>query len=138
MTRDVRQDHADSWDEEDIDTRGATMVDALLGTWPVPDGHEGHVQQAVAVGAYTTIAQLVAAGILAPGTELLPRTDDDATRAVVTEKGLLEVNGHLYDSPSGAVRGFVGHAVNGWYFWRLPDGRRLKDLRDDYLRSSAG
>ena len=134
MTRDVRLEHAAVWDEAAIDARGEQMVTDLLRTWPVPDGHEGHLDQPVTTEVYVSVPQLVAAGMLRPGMELRPRTGD-LPSATITDKGLIEVNGQAFEYPSGAVRSLVGHAVNGWYFWRLTDGRRLKDLRDDYVRT---
>lgn len=134
MTRAVRQGHAEDWTEADIDARTGLLIDALLATWPVPPGHEGHVDQPVVAGASVSVAQLVAAGLLMPGAELSPR-DPGLPRALVTEQGRLVIDGREIDSPSGAARALIGHAANGWYFWRLTDGRRLKDLRDDYLRA---
>jgi hypothetical protein len=135
LTRDVWLDHPQSWTEADIDARTANLVAQWLRTWPVPPGHQGHIEQAVPVDTTITLQQLVAAGVLPAGTTLVPRTGGDIS-AVITDQGRLEMNGVAYDSPSGAVRAIVGHAVNGWYYWRLADGRRLKDLRDDYLRST--
>ena len=40
--------------------------------------------------------------------------------------------GKTFESPSGAGRYIKGSATNGWSFWRLPDGRRLLDLRAVY------
>ena len=135
MTRDVRQDHAEAWTEADIDARGGEMVDALLATWPVPEGHEGHLEDAVPVSGYVSLGQLIAAGLLAAGTELVAR-DPGKPTARVTETGWLTVDGEDYETLSGAGKAVLGHGVNGWYYWRLPDGRRLLNLRDDYLRST--
>ena len=52
--------------------------------------------------------------------------------------GMLRVDGQVFESPSGAGRAALGRHVNGWYYWRLGDGRRLKDLRDEFLRSGRG
>lgn len=136
MTRSVRQQHVDSWDERDIDARTQQMIDNLLATWPVPDGHVGHVDQPVVTDVNVTAGQLVAAGLLVPGTELLAR-DSGLPRAIVTSEGCFDVAGQVFTTPSGAGQAILGRAVNGWYFWRLPDGRRLKDLRDDYLRTTT-
>lgn len=42
------------------------------------------------------------------------------------------MDGREFESPSGVVRALTDRGVNGWYFWRFVDGRRLKDLRDDW------
>ena len=86
---------------------------------------------------HVSVSHLVAARLLAPGTELHAR-DDGLPSASVTQEGLLQVNGRIFESPSGVGRALAGHAVNGWYYWRLGDGRRLKDVRDNFLRSGGG
>ncbi len=46
--------------------------------------------------------------------------------------GLLEIDGKTFESPSGAGRYVKGAVTNGWWFWRLPDGRKLLDVRAVY------
>lgn len=120
----------DTWDEAAIDARAAQMVDALLATWPVPPGHTGQVVQSSQDSGASDIylPHLVAKGLLPVGTELRPRSGG-AERAVVLADGRLEMDGKVYDSPSGAGRVVRGGATNGWQFWTLPDGRRLGTLR---------
>lgn len=130
ITRDPREH--DTWEEPDIDARTEDMVSALIATWPAPEGHNP-----VAVRrtedeqtTYVSIKDLVARGLIQPGTALRPRAGEHEHRAaVVTAKGLIEVDGETFDSPSGAGKAVLGRTVNGWNFWRLPDGRRLKELR---------
>ena len=43
MNRHFHNPATETWDEEHIDARTQTMVDALLTTWPVPEGHTGQV-----------------------------------------------------------------------------------------------
>jgi hypothetical protein len=47
----------------------------------------------------------------------------------VLANGELKVDGKTFSSPSGAASYVRKGATNGWGFWQLPDGRRLKDLR---------
>jgi len=55
------------------------------------------------------------------------------TRAIVVFDGLY-VEGHgLYEDPSPAARAATGVSLNGWKYWKLPDGRALADLRQQYL-----
>lgn len=80
------------------------------------------------------LKQLVAAGFLAAGTVLSPRPGawGDA-RAEVTDDGLLRIGDETFESPSGAAQRLRGGATNGWYFWRLPNGQTLRDVRASYL-----
>lgn len=126
----------DTWDEAAIDARAAQMVDALLATWPVPPGHTGQVVQSSQDSGASDIylPHLVAKGLLPVGTELRPR-NGGPERAIVLADGRLEMDGKVYDSPSGAGQFVRGGATNGWVFWTLPDGRRLGSLREEATQS---
>ncbi len=123
-----------TWDEAGIDERTDAMIDVLLATWPVPAGHEGTVVDPHEKSkGWIQVKHLLEAGLLTPGTVLTPRGGTWAERmAVVRDDGLLEVDGKTFDSPSGAGRYVKGGITNGWSFWRLPDGRRLLDVRAIY------
>jgi len=124
----------DEWDEATIDARTDVLVDALLEIWPVPEGHEGRVKDPEAKSAgWIQVKHLVDAGLLAPGTALVPRTGDwDLVPAIVRSDGLLEVDGETFETPSGAGKRVKGAVTNGWKFWSLPDGRKLSDVRAAY------
>jgi alkylated DNA nucleotide flippase Atl1 len=122
------------WDETTINARSDALIDALLETWPVPADHVGAVVDPHEKSAgWIQVKHLVEAGLLEPGTVLSPRSGAWQPRtAVVREDGLLEVDGTTFDSPSGAGRFVKNAATNGWSFWRLPDGRRLRDVKEVY------
>ena len=46
--------------------------------------------------------------------------------------GKLEVDGRVFDTPSGAGKHVKGAVTNGWAFWLLKDGRKLADVRAVY------
>lgn len=139
MNRRIRDVSADGWTEELIDDRTEVMLDALLATWPVPTGHAGTVTGRVsAPSSDASLKDLVAAGLLTPGTVLRPRAGAWGTvDCTVLANGDLEVDGKSFSSPSGAGRHVRKGSTNGWVFWELPDGRRLKDLRALLATSSA-
>jgi alkylated DNA nucleotide flippase Atl1 len=122
------------WDETTIDARSDALIDALLEVWPVPAGHIGAVVDPHEKSAgWIQVKHLVDAGLLEPGTVLSPRSGAwEAREALVRADGLLELDGKTFDSPSGAGRFVKNAATNGWSFWRLPDGRRLLDIRAAY------
>jgi hypothetical protein len=119
------------WSEHTIEERTGQLVDTLLSIWPVPEGHLGHVIDARDTSQnWVEVKHLVAAGLLSPGTVLTPRHGSWTSReAVVRDDGMLDVDGNLFGSPSGAGVHVKGSVTNGWTFWRLPDGRRLIDIR---------
>jgi hypothetical protein len=131
MNRRIREVAAGGWDEELIDRRSEQMVDALLATWPVPDGHVGTVTgRTASQHADASLKDLVVAGLLPPGTRLKARPGPwGQVECTVLANGDLELDGKTYSSPSGAGRQVRKGSTNGWRFWELPDGRRLRDVR---------
>jgi alkylated DNA nucleotide flippase Atl1 len=123
-----------TWDEAGIDARTDAMIDVLLAEWPIPEGHEGVVVDPHEKSAgWIQVKHLVEAGVLTPGTVLTPRSGAwEARTALVRPDGLLEIDRKTFDSPSGAGRYVKGSVTNGWWFWSLPDGRKLLDVRAIY------
>lgn len=122
----------DEWNENRIDERTANMVDVLLTIWPVPAGHSGAVSDPQTKNQdWVEVKHFIAADLLPAGTRLTARPGTWGLKeAVVQPDGRLKVDGQTFDYPSGAARyarGGVG--ANGWYFWRLADGRKLVDVR---------
>lgn len=107
------------------------MADALLATWPTPPGHVGTATAPTnSESNEATLKDLVAAGLLTPGTELQSRKGAwGEIRCTVADNGNLVLDGPSYSTPSGAGWAARGGATNGWWFWSLLDLRRLKDLR---------
>lgn len=126
-----------TWDEAGIEARTEAMIDVLLATWPVPADHKGVVVDPHEKSAgWIQIKHLVEAGLLTPGTVLSPRAGAWGARtALVRPDGLLEIDGKTFDSPSGAGRHVKGSKTHGWWFWSLPDGRRLRDVKAIYTGS---
>ncbi|MCR2824289.1 GmrSD restriction endonuclease domain-containing protein [Microbacterium sp. zg.Y909] len=129
------------WDERAIAARTKQMIDQILTVWPAPPGHIGmEVPPPPPVTrASVDVAQLVDAGWLATGTELVPRQQAvSGATAIVSQDGRLYIGDTAYDTPSAAAgAAYSGKgAVNGWWFWGIAGtGRRLTDVRADYLAS---
>ena len=125
----------ESWDEKSIAERTEEATSALIRTWPAPEGHDV-VPTARTSGSdtrYVPFRELVAAGIIPPGTELFGR-GDLSVRATVTPEGNIDVNGRIWDSPSGAAKAILGHSSNGWSYWRTRDGRRINSYKPQLFR----
>jgi len=83
------------------------------------------------------LISLIRSGRLRVGTILLHRGRSGrstSATATVVERGL-QMRGQTFSTPSGAARAITGKPVDGWIFWRLPDGARLDSLRSDRDRS---
>ncbi|MGA4670609.1 GmrSD restriction endonuclease domain-containing protein [Propionibacteriaceae bacterium Y1923] len=131
MNRPLRD--SEQWDEQAINARTLAGVEALLRTWPAPEGHDvlPSLRRQDAADNYIELREMVAIGQLAPGTVLYAGGDRSRT-ATVTKDGALLVEGEVREYPSGAAQVILGHQTNGWQFWRLEDGRRLAELRSEF------
>lgn len=69
-----------------------------------------------------TLSDLVAGGLLKPGTRVRPLPDAHDTPAEVQDDGRLAIGPEVYESPSAAAAAVCGHHVNGWDFWAAPSG----------------
>lgn len=128
-----------NWSESLIDARTSDLIDALLRVWPVPAGHKGQVTDPeTKVQDWVEVKHLVAAGVLNPGDKLIAtHRDFSGAEAVVGADGRIQLDGKWFATPSGAGGYLRKRATNGWYFWALPDGRRLREIRSAFL-SGAG
>lgn len=131
------QDH--DWDEDLIDQRTSALIEAILGVWPVPAGHTGQVvDPQTKAQDWVELKHLIEAGLVTPGDKLTAtHRDFVGAEAVVREDGHLQVNGKTFATPSGAGQHLRKKATNGWYFWAVSDGRRLRDVRAAFLASGS-
>jgi hypothetical protein len=134
----IKRTEIDAWNEELIDERTAELIDTLLRVWPVPEGHHGKVADPQAkAGDWVELRHLIAGGFLAPGDRLFAtHRDHKGRQAIVTADGAIDIDGKRYTSPSAAGSALQRGATNGWYFWAVADGRRLRDVRTDFQNSS--
>lgn len=139
MNRHIARHGTHGWDEHHIDTRTQHLIDAILATWPVPPGHDGHIRDTTtAPGTYLELRHLVQAGTIPVGTTLTaPAGKHGHVTATVLPGGRISLDGKEFDSPSGSARHVRGRNQNGWTFWRVPDGRRLEDVRVDFRESTT-
>jgi hypothetical protein len=83
-----------------------------------------------------TLKQVVAAGLLNPGTPVVSTNGAWPASGVITADGCIEVNGTTYDAPSAAAVAVKNGPANGWDFWAVndPTGRiTLATFRARYL-----
>jgi len=83
-----------------------------------------------------TLKQVIAAGLLDPGTPVVSTNGAWPASGVITADGCIEVNGNAYDAPSAAAAAIKNGPANGWDFWAVNDssGRiALATIRARYL-----
>ena len=82
------------------------------------------------------LSDLLSAGLLASGQVLVPRMRDLRERtAQILSDGRIDVDGRLFDTPSGAGYHVRRKATSGWSFWLLdPKTKKsLASVRREYV-----
>ena len=100
----------DTWTDEKIRARTKSLIDVVLGIWPVPVGHrsafgitEDRHRQRV------SLADLIAAGLIEPGSTLYARRQRLVGRtATVLPTGGSTSTDSSSTTPSGAARALSG------------------------------
>jgi hypothetical protein len=118
----------EEWTHENIRRRTDDMISAILEIWPVPAGHVSSFARAEQRPRHKIeISDLMGAGLLNAGDLLYPRQAEHQHRVVtVLPDGRLEVEGHVFGTPSGAAVHIVGGIRNGWtYFFIDVASRKL-------------
>ena len=143
ISADLRE--ANAWGEEQIRDRGNKLAQRAVEVWPIPELSEEQRERYAPKKKGTETRRVVKfkdvfnAGLVKAGTKLVPSSSSYQQTAIVTADGALQLeNGEVFASPSRAARrcaalGGGSGSRNGWYFWLLPDGRALDELRCEYL-----
>jgi hypothetical protein len=130
----------DSWTDTKIRTRTQEMTEAILAIWPVPEGHTSAFGNATgSKKGHVTLADLIGAGLLESGATLYSHKSHEHRTAIVLPDGRIDLDGQVFESPSGAAKEARGRGTNGWWFWRLDASRNrsLNDLFQDYVDQTA-
>lgn len=130
-----------SWTEAKVRARTQELTKAIIEIWPVPSGHrsgfgtaEERPKQRVG------LADLIGAGLLDPGTTVYARRKLQSHRtATILPDGRVDVDGEVFETPSGAARSISGHSENGWWFFLLdPSSKQsLSDLFEEYVDQTS-
>jgi hypothetical protein len=87
------------------------------------------------------LADLVEAGLIAPGTRIVGSRSDVSHSATIAADGdIVLSDGSRRTTPSGASDYLTGMSNNGWEFWRVDlvgDSRTLSEIRSTYLATSG-
>ena len=112
------------------------MIDGIIAIWPVPAGHKSVVMRTqTGFPAYVEMADLLSAGFLTPGQTLYSRPGKFGGRvAQVLTDGRLDIDGKVFDTPSGGGAYVRQKQTNGWAFWMvdLSTRKSLNQVRAEY------
>ena len=128
---------SDEWTVSAIEARNQWMVQQLLETWPVPDGHRATIaSHETAQETYVSVEDIIAAGMVQIGDTLLAASKLYTGRtATILEGGRISLDtGEEFNSLSGAARKVRKmQAAAGWSFWiHTNTGQSMYALREEY------
>lgn len=113
-------------------------------SYPIPGTAQpstgGTPTAASGAGDYVTLADLMAAEVLEAGTILVGHVEDGEVQATLLADGLIEYDGEVYDTPSGAGRAAKGGGVNGWWWWHASTDEglvRLNQIRATFIAGDS-
>ena len=137
LNRDLLKTTADQWTDIAIQERTKALIELILRIWPAPPGHtSGYARSLPRIRRKIQLADLISAGVLAPGSRLLPRRKKHSHReATLLADGSIEVDGISHDNPTLAASAMAGKRTGGWSFFMVDDGskRTLKAIRTEYV-----
>lgn len=139
LNRTLLDQAAEEWDEKGIRARTQYLTNLVLQIWPVPAGHRANfLHKRVDAARKIGLVDVIAAGALTAGMPLFPRAKKFADRKItLLADGRIDVDGVLFDSPSGAASSLTGGATNGLKYLLVDANskRSLKDVWNDYIES---
>jgi len=141
VNADLLASAGEAWTEAKVRSRTVDMAAAIIEIWPVPVGHKsGFGKSEDRPRQRVGLADLIGAGLLEPGTTVYARRKAHSDRtATILPDGRVDVDGEVFDTPSGAARSISGKSENGWWFFLLdPSSRRsLSDLFQEYVDQTS-
>jgi hypothetical protein len=119
LNRELVKANQSAWTEAAIRSRTEVLLDSILRIWPVPPGHRVRTDGAKPRPLpRLQLIDLINAGVIAPGSLLTPRQSKYVERtATVLSDGRIDVDGKVFETPSGAAAEIRGRGTNGWWFF---------------------
>jgi hypothetical protein len=138
MNKKIISEHSDNWADEDVEERTKEIEKVILKLWSVPEGHKVDVGAARSAKTKREVwlSHLLEDGYIKVGQVLYPKPGKYAGRnGIILEDGSIQLEGQLFNTPSGAARYLRAKATAGWHFWLVnPESKQmLWDIRQQYI-----
>jgi len=141
LNRDLLKVASDQWTDKAVQERTKALIEIVLQIWPAPPGHKsGYSRSLPRIRRTIQLADLISAGVLAPGSRLVPRRRKHSHReATLLADGSIEVDGATHANPTLAASAIAGKRTGGWNFFMVDDGskRTLKAIRSEYVATMS-
>ena len=137
LNRDLDEFSRNGWTDESITRRTGALIEKVIDIWRVPPGYKSSTVRDAATSMHSVdLSDLLSAGLLASGKTLIPGIRDLRERtAQILSDGRIDVDGRLFDTPSGTAYYVRRKPTNGWSFWLIdPKTKKsLASVRREYV-----
>jgi RAMA domain-containing protein len=116
------------------------LLKTIVDIWSVPTGYKSSTKREPLSFHPVDLSELLSAGLITAGQTIMPR--DLKLRehiCQVLSDGRIDMDGQLFETPSGAEYHLRKRSTNGWSFWLLdPQTKKsLASVRREYLETSS-
>jgi Protein of unknown function DUF262/Protein of unknown function (DUF1524)/Restriction Enzyme Adenine Methylase Associated len=137
LNRDLDSYVKEQWTDESIRLRSDSLIRTITQIWRVPPNHKSPLGRLSSKPThYVDLLELLTAGLLKTGQKIAPQPP--ALRSHIGQilsDGRIDLNGRIFDTPSGAAYHLRKKATNGWHFWMtdVQTKESLAAVRRHYL-----
>ena len=141
MNRDLDGFGPNGWSDDSIIQRTVKLAEQIVAIWPTPAGYKSSTAREFTARSQTVeLSDLMSAGLVTAGQRLTPKSAAFRERfCTILSDGRIDVDGLLFDTPSGAGLFVRKRSTNGWNFWLVDAATRrsLAAVRRDYREQSS-
>ncbi len=141
LNRDLDSFSGEGWTDESITRRTEELIKRIVDIWTVPPGYKSSTVRDAARSSHSVdLSDLLSAGLLTVGQTVVPKMPNlrDRTGQILSD-GRIDVDGQVFDTPSGAGYYLRKRSTNGWGFWLVdPNTKKsLASVRREYVEKSS-
>jgi hypothetical protein len=141
LNRDLDSFSGDGWTDESITRRTASLIKNIVDIWSVPSGYKSSTVRDAPVSVHSVdLSELLSAGLLTSGQTIIPQALNLQEHVgQILSDGRIDIDGQVFDTPSGAGYHVRKRSTNGWSFWLVdPKTRKsLASVRREYLEKAS-
>ncbi|MCG3774328.1 MAG: hypothetical protein JW395_1147 [Nitrospira sp.] len=141
LNRDLDSFASDGWTDESITRRTEALISIIRDIWSVPSGYKSSTKREAPLSSHSVdLAELLSAGSITAGQTIVPLALKLRDRVgQILSDGRIDIDGQLFDTPSGAGYYLRKKSTNGWSFWLVdPQTKRsLATVRREYVEKSS-
>lgn len=137
LNRSLDSFSTDGWTDDSITRRTDAMINEIIDIWRVPPGYKSStLRESPPKLQPVALSDLLSAGFLEVGQSIFPYTPglQEHVGRILSD-GQIDVNGKVFETPSGAGLHLRNRPTNGWSFWILDKKtkKKLASVRREYL-----